>query len=1442
MVGILAMAAVVEDYEVQPCKRLRREEEPPAKTITNYFSPLAKAVDKVFSPPRSSSIRDYFKTTPPTNKDLSSNAAKNSKSRQISHSSANNGTEPKTPVTPLSQTASKCKRRGKRVNLQRRLSGLQHSETESLVQVISDNESNEDLESRTDIVNTGFLGSDTAALLAQICFENEELQESSTTISTTITCLNPANKMCTEPQKSINDCKRKFVSGKNLPQTVSLRKQINEECEIDSKEKHFTSAVINESKSTISDSCLDVSIDEASFLNDSVVTVSFEDFLKSQGESNSDKPREAKASTLNNSVIINEAEQSTSVGGSETIHATSPLMLNTVTVLAQVHSSPPKSVTVLKRRKTPKRIASIFLKKKYSEADNCAQASETEQTEQTVQKRKSNVVIEEEELELAVLEDGSEFVKTRCTTEERQQFMKAFKQPTSEATKSGTKKASGKLKGLKNKRSKEIKDMEINANDTNKKTPSKSIKAEKQNIKRKRMSEGKLKKLKKKQKKIVETNEGNFDNSAIEKGQSKRHEMKTQINTDDLNGIETQQVQKANQNSALRRSARQQKTEIPKCNTVKKTVSENRPDNDPLQVSSPKVNRTPISKNSFYKAEMIMISSESNSPIRMRFTRIDSSSTEKSVSSETEEDFTPRSRKISSGINKKTSKAKKLIEKAKAMQHNISKGNVETPAYLRRSSRQQALAERKYLCESEDPCSNNTPSLGCEGPKKLRSLNDVLGKSTKPIKTVKSSSGQKKTASLFFRGKAQKQTAGTVTITDESSQDVSENSEDDEQLKARHEFLMSGLPDSLKRYIAKTEAAKEAYSATSSSFQTVTHVQQKDDVCPLWRLTWPSCPLLTVLQHMNTELTDTIKLTASVKEFLIMKPSTSSSISAVMPGGWRIDFPEAVRKCLLDEIKSCNPQFPVKRYFRQFRQKQAEYCALSEDSKQVKTGEFTNYNVVCKEIMDSNDTEEENQLKKGNNKIHDCKLKKKKPNDSAQDFIEILDIKATTIRSKRKGASEIKHEALTKGQRTQAARKKTKGVESGMPTSKTKLQDTTVVVTEKFEMTEAKAIPDSASEDVLWTEKYQPQDSSELIGNSGAVKKLHSWLTEWKTKVNKEEAKTQKEKRVKDKQQDTCDCSDFEDSNIDNEEEDLLCNTVLITGPSGVGKTAAVYACAQELGFKVFEVNASCQRSGKQILAQLKEATQSHQVDKQGVNAHKPCFFNISSGIKSPAKVNSPKRVVASPRKPPLSPRGAGSKQGLVPKTLANYFKISSKQKKNEERVQPPEDAKDKKSFKENKDIQDQVTKTRAQVLNKELGMEEPHKKCATSLILFEEVDVIFDDDSGFLSAIKTFMTTTKRPVILTTSDSTFSLTFDGCFEEINFKTPSLINVASYLQVLCLAENLRTDIKDFTTLLAMNSCDIRQSILFLQFWIRSGGGFLKGKPLSANALHRKNWH
>lgn len=59
---------------------------------------------------------------------------------------------------------------------------------------------------------------------------------------------------------------------------------------------------------------------------------------------------------------------------------------------------------------------------------------------------------------------------------------------------------------------------------------------------------------------------------------------------------------------------------------------------------------------------------------------------------------------------------------------------------------------------------------------------------------------------------------------------------------------------------------------------------------------------------------------------------------------------------------------------------------------------------------------------------------------------------------------------------------------------------------------------------------------------------------------------------------------------------------------------------------QVFEVNSSSQRSGKLILSQLKEATQSHQVDIQGVNTHKVSYFHCYS-------TSSPTQPGSSPSK-----------------------------------------------------------------------------------------------------------------------------------------------------------------------------------------------------------------
>lgn len=77
--------------------------------------------------------------------------------------------------------------------------------------------------------------------------------------------------------------------------------------------------------------------------------------------------------------------------------------------------------------------------------------------------------------------------------------------------------------------------------------------------------------------------------------------------------------------------------------------------------------------------------------------------------------------------------------------------------------------------------------------------------------------GQEKTA---------RKVSAVISIFDESSREGSENSQDDEQFRARREFLKSGLPESFRKQIAKTAATKETYSVSCSSFQPVIHMKQ----------------------------------------------------------------------------------------------------------------------------------------------------------------------------------------------------------------------------------------------------------------------------------------------------------------------------------------------------------------------------------------------------------------------------------------------------------------------------------------------------------------------------------------------------------------------------------------------------------------------------------------
>ncbi|XP_036310105.1 ATPase family AAA domain-containing protein 5 isoform X2 [Pipistrellus kuhlii] len=1415
MVGVLAMAAAaaaapppVKGYEIEACKKRRRDDDrSSSETITKYLSPVEKTGDRVFSPPKSSNIMDYFRKTSPTNE--KTQLARECKIKSSAPLPADIGKDGKIPLEMFSNIEFKKRRRT--VNLSHQLSNIK-PENESPIEINSD-DSKEDSSLNNDVVESSTFVSHTqpVEILAESIQDNKNQ-------SSIVASKRSSKKVNPKLGTTENDCKnlrkRKRQEIIDLSESLPLAEELNllkKDCK-DSKQ--IIPSLINEIESTTDD------ITKPAQLNDGTITVSYEEFLRSHKENKLEQIPDSPMSICVPSETVEGRVTSGCTSDPETCDISQQAPFKTVTVLAQVHPIPPK--------KTGK-IPSIFLKQKQLEMESSLSDPENEQT---IQKRKSNVVIREEELELAVLEAASsEAVKPKCTPEERQQFMKAFRQPASDALKSGVKKSDKQKEPDEKSSSEEERDSNSKKIMENPNNQMVSDKGSSQAHSHKRsFPKEKCQKLKKKGKKMLDI--------GATSGKNREGNPQMRETTFSFKGKQSK--------NKLRMSLRQKKTRVFKDSPLVSSASficEDRANDDPLKICSqynkssrktstpvkdkviyPKAetedslvnvftpkstrrslrgNRTSIvtiiggtdsedaqdicsvkastprasklsEKHSLYTAELITISSDSESPIRMKFTRIS----------------TPK---------KSKKKSKKSSKKSEATGGDFT--------YQTRKD--------SVIIINSSPTSLKHPETN---QKKLQCLNDVLGK--KPNKTSKNEPGKMKIAPLFLTRKVHK-TADPILGFDESSQDTSERSQDcDVRLKAKRDFLMSGLPDLLKRQIAKKSAALDVYNVVSTSFQKVVHVQQKDDGCYLWHLKPPTCSRLIKLKQWDTKV-NLSKCVIALGEFSTLNSSLKSNNSAVVYMGRRKGFTEEVRNLLLEEITCSNPEFSLMKYFPLLLKKNTEHQLLSE----------------CHYKQENPQLEPDVNLKETKRKrveTKNYKSKRRKPNE----YSENITGKPKELEKTHKYTGIKLDSSKSLYSKTRSKKQTAVSTACEVETEAVEEADVLIIDDDKASTSEISSFPDSGTEDMLWTEKYQPQNSSELIGNELAIKKLHSWLKDWKRRAELEERQNLKGKRDE-KQEDLLDVTDFKGSS--DEEENRLCNTVLITGPTGVGKTAAVYACAQELGFKIFEVNASSQRSGRQILSQLKEATQSHQVDKQGVNSQKPCFFNSYNIGKSPKKLNSPKKVVTSPRRlPPSSPQSSGPKRALPPKTLANYFKVSSKPKNNEEIGELPENNKGIKNFFEQKQtIQTKSTNTTNSNI-KEYGAEEPNRKSATSLILFEEVDVIFEEDAGFLNAIKTFMATTKRPVILTTSDPSFSLMFDGCFEEINFDMPSLLNVASYLQTICLTENFRTDIKDFVTLLTANTCDIRKSILYLQFWIRSGGGFLEERPLSLCRENSRN--
>ncbi|ERM95492.1 hypothetical protein AMTR_s00008p00268620, partial [Amborella trichopoda] len=319
----------------------------------------------------------------------------------------------------------------------------------------------------------------------------------------------------------------------------------------------------------------------------------------------------------------------------------------------------------------------------------------------------------------------------------------------------------------------------------------------------------------------------------------------------------------------------------------------------------------------------------------------------------------------------------------------------------------------------------------------------------------------------------------------------------------------------------------------------------------------------------------------------------------------------------------------------------------------------------------------------------------------------------------------------------------------------------------------------------LWTDKYQPESASEVCGNSESVRFLNQWLNCWRGWDRETYKGPTKDYRCHIYDDDySCFEEDFDVGSLD--KETILKNVMLLTGPVGSGKSAAIYACAKEQGFEVIEVSASDWRNGSLVKQKFGEAVESHRLHKRSVEDLR----------------YSPNKLRTSSSQDILRNDGNGA-----PKVEAKVHEFKTGMDATRNEMEGPE---------ENREIRSSSGQT--------------GKK---SLILFEDVDTIFNEDRGFLAAILQLAETAKRPIILTSNRKDPHLPLLLNKLTINFMLPSLVELLCHVYMICVAEGAKVLPHLINHSIRCCHGDIRGTIMLLQFWCQGKKSFQYERMLTS---------
>ncbi|CAF3692369.1 unnamed protein product [Rotaria sp. Silwood1] len=385
---------------------------------------------------------------------------------------------------------------------------------------------------------------------------------------------------------------------------------------------------------------------------------------------------------------------------------------------------------------------------------------------------------------------------------------------------------------------------------------------------------------------------------------------------------------------------------------------------------------------------------------------------------------------------------------------------------------------------------------------------------------------------------------------------------------------------------------------------------------------------------------------------------------------------------------------------------------------------------------------------------------------------------------------------------------------------------------ESFQDYRKKVIEQNQYEQLLWTEIYRPKNSKTYLGNhTRQIKHLNEWFSYWTKKLHNEQPQKKVSRKKRKCLADDDDDDDYSDKNFSNDSNTFFNHSCHSKSEHprlifihGFGTTSLVHALAEEHNFKVTEINGSQSRARTPLLKQLEQVTNHHQL------SFKRCPSDTIMSQENKSKSN---KEVSSPL--PVKKKAKYERGSIV--SYFNQPKMSDhnndEQKENKPQCQSKSMISNKKESKKLTN-ETNITKRRSKTKQEEKPIITTDNQFIssvqvekTSLILFDEIETLTTDDN-FWSCLKKLLETAKKPIILTSNsrtnpeDAIINLSKIGYYELIHLEQNEPELVGCFLRLILLIEMFEVcSLDDLTRLFQHCSCDLRQTLLTLQFLVQS---------------------